>query len=200
MMMRLRPPRLLLATLLVLPVAARAQGTLSTQGFGYPTGQLSTRTLGTGGMLAEVDPLSVTNPAALPNIGGSALYFQSEPEYRTLSVGGQSERTTVARYPLVAGTVPITSSIFAGLSVSSLLDRSFRTTVRGTDVIGGTALAATHVFSSDGAIGDVRLALAWVPRRWLQLGIAGHAISGDNRLSRTTTFDSATFAAPPTDR
>src|SRR3954462_7822521 len=39
----------------VISSGAFAQGTLSTQGFGYPPGQLSARVLGTGGGLTEFD-------------------------------------------------------------------------------------------------------------------------------------------------
>jgi hypothetical protein len=197
--MRIIPFRLAAATLLGLPCAALAQGTLSTQGFGYPSGQISARALGTGGALAEIDPLSVTNPSSLLNMGGSALYFQAEPEYRTITAGGQSERSTIARYPLVAAMVPLTPSLFAGLSVSTLLDRSFETRSRGAQVLPDGALPVTNVFKSDGSIGDLRLAIAWAPRPWLHLGVAGHAISGDNRLRSTQTFDDSTRFAPLTD-
>jgi hypothetical protein len=184
--------RVLAAVLVALPVAAGAQGTLSTQGFGYPSGQMSTRTLGTGGALAEIDPLSVTNPASVLNMGASALYFQAEPEYRTIRLGGASERSTIARYPLVAGGIPLTSTLFAGVSVSSLLDRSFQTVGRGSQLVGTDVVSSTNTFSSDGAIGDVRLALAWAPMPWLHLGVAGHAITGDNRLVSQQQFDDST--------
>jgi hypothetical protein len=185
-------PRVLAAALVALPAAAAAQGTLSTQGFGYPSGQMSTRTLGTGGALAEIDPLSVTNPSSLLNLGGSALYFQAEPEYRTIRLGSASDRSTIARYPLVAAGIPLTSTLFAGLSVSNLLDRSFETITRGSQIVGGTTVTSTNTFKSDGAIGDVRLALAWAPIPWLHLGLAGHAITGDNRLSSQQHFDDST--------
>lgn len=191
--MRTLSRRLAASALLLLPAAAGAQGTLSTQGFGYPAGQMSTRTLGTGGSLAEIDPLSVTNPATLINLGASALYFQAEPEYRTIRVGGSSDRSTVARYPLVAAGVPLTPTLFAGLSVSNLLDRSFETVARGSQVVGGTTVNSTNTFKSDGAIGDMRLALSWAPRPWLHLGLAGHAITGDNRLSSSQEFDSTAY-------
>jgi hypothetical protein len=190
--MRSLPLRFAAAALLALPAAAAAQGTLSTQGFGYPAGQMSTRTLGTGGALAEIDPLSVSNPATLINLGASALYFQAEPEYRTIRVGSSSDRSTIARYPLVAAGVPLTESLFAGISVSNLLDRSFETVTRGSQVVGGTAVTSTNTFKSDGAIGDVRLAFSWAPRPWLHLGLAGHAITGDNRLTSTQIFDDST--------
>jgi hypothetical protein len=191
--------RLLAAALLVLPAAARAQGTLSTQGFGYPTGQLSTRSLSTGGALGEIDPTSVTNPASILRFGGSALYFQAEPEYRTITVGGNSERTTIARYPLVAAAVPIRNDLMLGISVSSLLDRSFQTSTRGVQRIGDSTLATTNTFSSDGSVGDVRVALAWAPQRWLRLGVAGHAVTGDNRLRNHQAFDDSARFAPLTD-
>jgi hypothetical protein len=179
------------AAALALP-AAGAQGTLSTQGFGYPAGQMSTRTLGTGGALSEIDPLSVTNPSTLVNLGGSALYFQAEPEYRTIRAGTRSDRSTIARYPLVAAGVPITPTLFAGVSVSNLLDRSFRTITRTAQTLGSEVVSSTNTFSSDGAIGDVRLALAWAPLPWLHVGVAGHAISGDNRLTNAQVFDDTT--------
>lgn len=178
--------------LLVSRAPAGAQGTLSTQGFGYPAGQLSTRSLGTGGALSEIDPLSVTNPSALANLGSSALYFQAEPEYRTLRVAGASERSTIARFPLVAAGVPLTSTLFAGLSASNFLDRTFETVTRTTQSVGGSTVSSTNNFKSDGAIADVRLALAWAPKSWLHIGLAGHAISGDNRLTSTQRFDDST--------
>ncbi len=179
----------LAATLLLLPAVGHAQGSLSTQGFGYPTSGLSTRTLGTGGALGEIDPLSATNPSSILNLGGTALYLQAEPEYRTLRAAGNSERTTIARYPLVSATIPITPTFYAGLSITNLLDRSFSTTMRGTQVVGGETLTSTNSFSSDGAIGDVRVALAWAPRQWIHLGVGAHAITGDNRLASVQVFD-----------
>jgi hypothetical protein len=184
--------RVLAAALFALPAIASAQGTLSTQGFGYPSGQMSTRTLGTGGAVSEIDPLSVTNPASLLNLGGSALYFQAEPEYRTIRSGSSLDHSTVARYPLVAAGIPLTSSLFAGISASSLLDRSFQTITRSSQVVGGNTVASTNTFTSDGAIADVRLALAWAPIPWLHLGLAGHAITGDNRLTSHQQFDDST--------
>ena len=63
-------------------------------------------------------------------------------------------------------------------------------------IVGTEALPTTNFFKSDGAIADVRFALAWTPRSWIRLGVGGHAIMGDNRLRSTQLFDdSARFAA-----
>ena len=48
--------------LVAMPSVVMAQGTLSTQGFGYPPGQLSTRSLATGPGIGEFDPDSQLNP------------------------------------------------------------------------------------------------------------------------------------------
>jgi hypothetical protein len=195
-MTRLRSTLLLSLALAGLPALARAQGTLSTLGFGYPAGQISTRSLGAGGAIAEFDPFSSTNPAAVTGFGGSALYFQAEPEYRSLKVGTASERGMIARHPLVSAALPITSTITGGISLSNLLDRTFETNVRGVARVGDSTLATTNVFKSDGAMGDVRLSLAWAARPWLRLGVAAHAITGDNRLSNSQIFDDSTRFAP----
>jgi DNA polymerase III beta subunit, C-terminal domain len=83
--------------------SARAQGNLSTFGFGYPPGQLSARAQSAGGAIGEIDPLSALNPAALMNWAGSSVYFQIEPEFRRVNSPAGTDRTTTARFPLVAG-------------------------------------------------------------------------------------------------
>jgi hypothetical protein len=180
---------LLAGTILAVPAIARAQGTLSTQGFGYPTSGMSTRSLGTGGAITEFDPLSATNPAAIPSIGGGALYVQAEPEFRQLSVAAGTENARIARHPLATIAFPVRANLMAALSLSNLLDRSFETNERRVETIGNEALQTTNFFKSDGAIGDVRLALAWTPASWIRIGVGGHAITGDNRLRSTQQFD-----------
>src|SRR4051812_15289047 len=180
---------LLAATTLASPAVLLSQGTLSTQGFGYPTSGMSTRSLGTGGAITEFDPLSSTNPAALPSIGGGALYVQAEPEFRQLTVGTGTETARISRHPLAVLAFPLRQNLMGGVSLSNLLDRSFETNERRNEVVGNETLATTNFFKSDGAIADVRLALAWSPANWLRLGVAGHAITGDNRLRNQQQFD-----------
>ena len=83
--MRTRSLALLAVAAIILPSATRAQGNLSTLGFGYPAGLLSSRALGTGGAIGEIDPLSASNPASILSFGGSALYFQAEPVARKVT-------------------------------------------------------------------------------------------------------------------
>jgi len=184
-------------TLLSLPALVRGQGTLSTQGFGYPTGEMSTRALGAGGATSDFDAFSSTNPASIAASLGSMVYVQVEPEYRNLTnESGGSQRNVIARHPLATLAIQIRPNLFGGVSVSNFLDRSFETQERRTTLIADTALSTTNTFKSDGAIGDARAGLAWTPTQWLRLGIAGHVISGSNRLRSTEVFDdSVRFAA-----
>ena len=114
------------------PAALRAQGAIGNQGYGYPTGQLSTRTLGTGGGLAEFDPVSPLNPAALSYIRRATLAFQYDPEFRRVTAGGTSQNATIARFPVLAATLPFRDRYSVGISASTYLDRSFVTRYRTT--------------------------------------------------------------------
>jgi hypothetical protein len=197
MMQRALTSSFVCLALLSLPALVRAQGTLSTQGFGYPTGEMSTRAIGAGGATADFDAFSSTNPASIAAAQGSLLYMQVEPEYRHLTnENGGSQKNVIARHPLATLAVQIRPNLFGGVSVANYLDRSFETRERRQTVIADTSIASTNTFKSDGAIGDARAGLAWTPTSWLRLGVAGHVISGSNRLRSTQAFDDSTrFAA-----
>src|SRR5687768_7894137 len=115
-----------------------AQGSLSGLGFGYPTGQLSTRALGIGGSTGELDPVTPRNPAALSSWGRSGLHLQYDPEYKRISASGGEDRTLEARFPLIAASLQVSRSLAAGISISTLLDRTFSTRSAQTLDVGGT--------------------------------------------------------------
>lgn len=184
------------AALLAVAPTAHAQGALSTQGFGYPPGQLSTRALGTGGAIGETDPVSPLNPAALVNWGSSAVFFQASPEYRTVETAGTSQRTATQRYPLAVGALPVGPRLYLALSTSTLLDRTWRTSREGTVDLGGAPVTATTSYSSEGAINDVRFAAGYLVQPWLRVGLGAHAIVGRNRLTVATDFSDSTAFTP----
>jgi hypothetical protein len=175
-------------TFATIPGTLRAQGNLSSWGLGYPQGQLSTRAEGTGGAVAEIDPISLANPAALAFIGTTTLFFQIEPEYRRVSIGGASDNTTTARYPLFAALVPVGSNWVFGLTSATLLDRTWTTNVDSNVVFGTDTVASTFINGSSGSINDLRLAVAWTPRSWVRLGLGGHLMSGSDRVFVGRTF------------
>lgn len=190
--------RMALATVAAVLFAARpaaAQGNLSTHGLGYPPGQLSTRSLGAGGAMGEVDPNSPINPAALIDFGTTTLFFQIEPEYRTVTTSGTAERTTTARYPLVLAAFPMGQKWMVGLSASTFLDATWMTTAPTSQVVGTDTIGGTIMNRVDGAINDLSAGLAYNPSAWLRLGAGLHVYSGSHRDSVERVFpDSSVFS------
>ena len=192
----------LLAGALLIPFGLSAQGNLSTQGFGYPQGQLSTRALGTGGAIGEFDPTTPLNPGSIGLLTNRTVLFQVEPEYRTLTSGSVVERTTTARYPVIFAGVPFGERWVTSVSSSTLLDRSWSTSTSRFAPVGTDSVFTTFKESSSGAINDVRVAEAWSNRTWLYVGVGIHGITGRNvvstgrEFSDTTNFSS--FAATRT--
>ena len=173
---------------------ASAQGNLSGQGLGFPTGQLSARAEGTGGSIGEIDPISLVNPSALAFIGTTTLFFQIEPEFRSVIVGSAKDNTTTARYPLFAAVLPIGTNWALGISSATLLDRTWTTSTPSLLVLGADTVNSTFTVGSSGSINDLRLAVAWMPSTYLRLGLGGHLISGNDRVSVAHTFtDNSAF-------
>jgi hypothetical protein len=177
--------------------SAQGQANLSAQGFGFPTGQFSTRTWGTGGALAELDPLSPINPASIAIIPTRMVTFQIEPEFRSVTTSNGTERTTTARYPNVFGALPVGYGFVVSLGASTLLDRTATSVFNTTQFLSPTdSVPMTTKFRVDGAMDDVRLAAGWAPLSWLRVGVGAHAITGHNLISITQSFtDSAQFSA-----
>ena len=174
----------------------QAQANMSTQGFGYPTGQLSSRAAGSGGSIAEVDPLSPINPASLADLPSRTVFFQIEPEFRSVTTANGTDHTTTARYPVVFGAVPVGNRWVVSLGSSTLLDRTSTTTFTSTQPLSPTeSVDMTTQFAIDGAMNDVRLGAGWAPARWLRVGVGAHAIAGHNRVNVTQTFaDTVAFS------
>ena len=175
---------------------AHAQGTLGAQGFGYPPGQLSVFSRSLGGGSGETDALSPINPAALALMRRGGLYLQSEQEHRSLDAAGQSGSTHVYRFPLFVAAVPIGQRGVVAASYSTLLDRTWGTEIRGTQVFEGDSISFTQNFRSEGAINDVRFAASWALRDNLIIGGAIHVFTGENRLTMSREFDDSLTFAP----
>ena len=176
--------------------SAAAQGTLSTQGFGYPPGQFSSRALATGGGLAQFDPQSVLNPASIGTYDQPLLFMQYEPEFRRLTTGSETQKTTTSRFPLAIAALPIGEKATIAVSISTLLDRSWQTTTTRDEVVGGDKTTLTENVKSLGAIDDARLAMSWVPNPRVQIGVGGHIFVGQNRLFFTQTFPDSVHFTP----
>lgn len=177
-----------------------AQGNLSTQGLGFPPGQLSTKALSMGGSIGEGDPLSPLNPAAISLMLTGMIAMQAEPEYREVRLGGASQKTSVARFPLFLGSMPIGTRWSAALSASTLFDRTWSTSARDTQVVGPDTIRSTLEQLSDGSLVDLRVAAAYALRPWLRIGVGSHTYSGRTVLRTLHAFDDTVRFASDTQR
>ncbi len=188
-------PKLFVAiAVAVVSSSGGAQGALSLQGLGYPTGGLSARAEGTGGGVADFDPISLVNPASLAGVGSTALFFQYSPEFRTVTAGSGSAKTTTARFPLVAGVLPMGQQWTLGISSSTFLDRSSETNLVRRQVV-GDILDTVDVTERNrvlGAINDVRLGLAWAGSPVFRIGFGAHVFAGSNRITFGQLFPDST--------
>lgn len=189
----MRALRLSIVPLTLAAGALSAQGTLSSQGFGYPPGQISTRVLGTGGALAEFDPLTPLNPAALGSWGRSGIYVQYSPEFRKLNTSGGDESSTLVRFPLVAAGLSIGERTTIGLGFSTLLDRSWETVFSDSVELPDDTVSYLARFRTVGAINDVRIGASYRVVSWATVGVGVHAFTGENRQTVRIEFDSASF-------
>lgn len=187
---------LLAAGAIVGASSTAAQGTLSAQGFGYPPGQVSARAQATGSSFGEVDPHSPINPASIIEFGRGSVYGQYSPEVRTVTTGGGSDRSTLSRFPVASIAIPIRERLMLGLSISTLLDRTWRTDSSFVLGSGADTTTATAGFSVTGAISDVRFAAAYALHPTLRVGVALHALAGRNNTQRDLIIaDTARFSS-----
>lgn len=175
-------------SLLILAPTLAAQGTLSTQGFGYHPGQISTRARATGGSLGEFDPTSALNPASLAWWERSGVVLEYAPEFRRMTTGETRETATIARFPLSGAAIAIGGRTIIGLTLSTFLDRTWETAQRGTHQFADDEIPYELAFRSAGAINDIRLAGAWTASNAIRVGIGAHVFSGSNRLNVSTRF------------
>lgn len=169
-----------------------AQGSTSLQGFGYPPGELSTRALGTAGALGDMDSRSPINPASLAIRPAVQVYAQYEAEFRTVVVAGTSAATTTARLPNVGGILPLNAHFVIGLSASTFLDRTWETSRARTQIFGADTAAFNESLKSEGAITDVRLAIAYAPISRIRFGVGFHTFPGSLRLTSNELFADTT--------
>lgn len=174
--------------------SAAAQGTVSTQGFGYPAGGLSTRAAASGGAFAEFDFASPRNPSSLLGWGRGGAYFQYDPEFRSLDAPNGSESGTIPRFPLAIAAVQVGTRAIVALSYTTFLDRTWATSVRDRQVLGPDTVQYEEHVESIGSISDIRLGVGYSLSPSVGLGIGLHGFTGSNRLSLERQFDdSLTF-------
>lgn len=172
--------RLATVLLTLLPAVLSAQGSLGNQGFGYPLGGLSGAAAALAGSNGEIDPNSTINPAAITRSTRFSVMLRFEPEFRETTIGASSVPSTVMRFPAFQVTGGLGRWV-GSAGVSTMLDRSWRNQYVDTISIGGEPTVSQLQIGSEGAMSDARVAVGYVVNPRLQVGVALHALTGENR-------------------
>jgi long-subunit fatty acid transport protein len=172
----------------LIPAVAGAQGTLAASGLGYPPGGLSSRSQGAAGSTAEIDPASTLNPAALAQSGTFEVYAQGTVERRRTEVEDPSTTSVIPSFPVAGMSMPIGRRWMIGISLSSMLDRTWGTTSETELVLDGTPVTARDRATSEGGMTDIRVGTAYRLGNRAAIGLAAHVITGENRLELSRSF------------
>ena len=190
--------RLMVLALTTLAVAAPAAGQDSQFGIlgvGTPARQEGVRARATGGAFTLFDPGSPLAEAALADLDRGMFSAHTQSTRRTVEfANGESYSLSDSRLPvlLAAGRTPWQVRIAGGYATYS--DRSYLVTRRDSIVLRGETEGFTDEHSSDGSIGDIRLALAGRPTRRIAVGGALHLLTGSTQEEvRRRWDDSVTY-------
>src|SRR2546425_8495641 len=111
------------------------------------------------------------------------------------SLGDTITQLRATRFPLmgVAGRVAPRLAVAGGFTTS--LDRSWDVTLRDSTVLRGELERYWDEITSDGSVGDIRLAAASRLSRRLAIGAGIHILAGSTRMTAERRFDDSTFHA-----
>ncbi|HEU4649188.1 MAG TPA: hypothetical protein VFS33_09025, partial [Gemmatimonadales bacterium] len=183
--------------LAAIPAAAQAQASqFGVRGLGFPGREESARALGTAGAFGLFDGESSLTPASLAYLGLMTASFNGMSDYRSSESPAGSASIRNFRFPqfLVGG--PIKGfPLAASFSYSNYMTRDFSLAFPGTTSFGGgPPIGIVDTLESNGGINDLRLALAYRPGRRVSIGVAGHILTGTNRLTLKRVFSDTLYA------
>jgi hypothetical protein len=187
----------LLAALVPRPAAAQ-NSVYGLAGIGFPEEPLGARARGLGGGAAAFDPTSALNPGAVAGFARLRAAFSGGTTLRSYTAGDSSAsglRETRFPFGLLGGRIAGTPVSFA-LSFSTYAERSYDVTTTGTQVLRGETLTVRDRIASDGAISDLRGALAMQLVKPLLVGAAVHVIAGSSRFTVRRVFSDSTAYLP----
>lgn len=181
-------------------LAVRPSGRLTAQdsqfgirGLGTPGKWESVRARSTGGGFAPFDPFSSLTDVALIDMRRMSGSVTGALSRRTVDIGGTQTLLRGTRFPVFVVGGPIGRRIVIGGGFSTYLDRTFGVSTIDTIVVRGDTVPVRDTVTSDGAVADVRVAVAGRINRWLSLGAGFHLLTGSTRVVATRTFGDTAY-------
>jgi hypothetical protein len=180
-------------TALALTRPVRAQDSqFGIRGLGTPGRWESVRARGTGGAFAPFDAFSPLLEASVADVQRVSASVTGGTSWRTADVGSESSSLRASRFPALVIAGPVTRRLVLAGGFSTYLDRSFGVVTRDTITLRGNPEPVTDEITSDGAITDLRLAVAARVHRRLALGFAVHGLTGSTRVTAVRRFNDST--------
>ena len=142
----------------------------------------------TGGAFAPFDALSPLTDAVLADVRRMSASFTSGTSWRSVDASAKQSSLVGTRFPAMVIAGPVTRRIVVGGGFSTYLDRSFGVVIHDTINLRGVQQPITDEITSDGAISDLRIAVAARLNRRLALGLGLHRITGSTRVDAKRSF------------
>jgi hypothetical protein len=176
-------------------VPARAQDSqFGMRGLGTPGRFESVRARSTGGAFGPFDAFSPLLEASLADVPRVSASITTGTSWRTVDFGSETGSLRASRFPAFVLGGPIARRVVLAAGFSTYLDRSFGLTTSDTIDIRGTPQPVTDQVTSDGAVSDLRIALATRVFTRLALGVGIHGLTGSTRVTASRHFaDSTTY-------
>lgn len=163
------------------------------RGLGTPGKWESVRARSAGGAFAPFDPFSSLTDAALIDMRRMSGSVTGALSRRTVDIGGIETPLRGTRFPVLVIGGPIGRRLVVGGGFSTYLDRTFGISTSDTIVIRNDTVPITDAVTSDGAVSDLRLAVAGRVNRWLTVGGGFHLLTGSTRVVATRTFGDTAY-------
>jgi len=142
----------------------------------------------TGGAFAPFDAFSPLTDAVLADVRRMSASFTSGTSWRSVDAGATQSSLVGTRFPAMVIAGPVTRRIVVGGGFSTYLDRSFGVVIHDTINLRGVQQPITDQITSDGAISDLRIAVAARLHSRLAVGLGLHRITGSTRVDAKRSF------------
>jgi len=164
------------------------------RGLGTPGKWESVRARSTGGAFAPFDAFSPMTDASLADVRRMSASMASGTSWRSIDASGSTASFRGTRFPALVIAGPVTSRIVVGGGFSTYLDRTFGVIIQDTIDLRGVQQPITDQITSDGAVSDLRIAVAARLSSRLALGLGLHRLTGSTRVIATRSFaDTANY-------
>lgn len=177
-----------------LPAPVAGQSLLSAYGFGVPMEPLGGRALALGGIGLGLpgSTLSGYDPTSGAGLVLPAVVFTSQTSWNDATENGTASSSTISRFPSMGILYPVRRVGTLSVSISGILDQSFRIDREQTITLEGTNTEArvTDSFASDGGVSVLRVGIARRVGSAVSVGVTAGTYIGNVNRRFSRRFDS----------